>query len=109
MPSVRTVRDVFPAFAGELADLCRSAARSDLAVQIADLPVVARCRCGQKNCAHFYTAPPPDGAYGAGHRNVLLPSKRGLIVIDVVNDRVVGVEVLDRHDVTEILDAYLPR
>jgi hypothetical protein len=108
VPIHRTVREVFPAFVAELEDLCRRAAGVEIADQIAALPVVARCDCGQNNCAHFYTAPPPPGSYGPGHRSVLLPSKRGLIVLDLVGDRVAAVEVLDRRDVKQALDAYLP-
>jgi hypothetical protein len=109
MTARRTVHELFPAFALELEELSRSAGRPDIATQIRALPVVARCTCGQRSCAHFYTAPPPEGAYGDDHSNILLPSKRGLVVIDLVGDRVVGVEVLDRPDVTPLLDAYLPR
>src|SRR5262245_13497833 len=74
----RTVHEMFPGFALELEQLSREGGRPEVASQIGALPVVARCTCGQGNCAHFYTAPPPDGAYGEGHSNLLLPSKRGL-------------------------------
>jgi hypothetical protein len=104
----RTVRDVFPAFVDELVELCRRAGSPELGEQIPELPVVARCTCGQNNCAHFYTAPPPLHSYPPGHRNVVLPAKRGLIVLCVVDERVVAVEVLDRHDVKARLDAHLP-
>lgn len=103
----RTVREVFPAFAIELADLCRRAGRPELGEQIPNLPVVARCTCGQSNCAHFYTAPPPLGSYGTGHRNLVLPATRGLIVLDLVDEEVVAVEVLDRQDVKLALDTQL--
>jgi hypothetical protein len=55
----------------------------------------------------FLTAPPPNGPYGAGHTNVMLPASSGLIVLDVIDDRIVAVEVLDRPDVKPLLDAYL--
>lgn len=103
----QTVRELFPAFAAELETLCRSEGRADLAEQVGALPVVARCDCGQANCAHFYTAPPPKGSYGPGHANVVLPADRGLVVLDVVNGRIAAVEVLDRPDVKQALDGYL--
>jgi hypothetical protein len=103
----RTLREVFPAFVVELADLCGRAGRPELGEQIPELPVVARCTCGQNNCAHFYTAAPPRGSYGPGHRNVVLPAKRGLIVLDLVDEQIVAVEVLDRHDVKVALDGHL--
>jgi hypothetical protein len=102
-----TVRDIFPEFSDELVRLVQSSARPELADQIPSLPVVDRCGCGQSNCALFYTAPRPSGAYGPGHSNVLLDPKKGLIVLDVVEGRVVAVEVLDRPDVKRRLDAGL--
>jgi hypothetical protein len=104
----RTIREVFPAFVVELVDLCRRAGRPELGEQIPELSVVARCTCGQNNCAHFYTVPPPLDSYPPGHRNLVLPAKRGLIVLDLVDEQVVAVEVLDRHDVKQALDAHLP-
>jgi hypothetical protein len=105
--SRRTVQDLFPPFAAELEELCRQEGHDDLAGQVAALPVVARCKCGQGNCAHFYTAPPPRGAYGPGHSNVVLPADRGLVVLDLVNGRIAAVEVLDRPEVKRALDEYL--
>src|SRR4051794_24921248 len=106
--SSRTIGELFPAFAGELEVLAAEAGRSDLVEQIKLLPVLTRCSCGEDNCAHFYTAAEPVGAYGTGHASVLLPSRTGLVVLDVLVDRVVAVEVLDRPDVKAPLDAYLP-
>ena len=39
-------------------------------------------------------APKPDGAYGPGHRNVLLSPPRGSIILDVVRDEIMFVELL---------------
>src|SRR5262245_25067776 len=102
------VVELFPAFADELQRLVERSARPDLAEQVRDLPVVGRCQCGDDNCAHFYTAPPPAGAYGVGHSNVLLAAEQGLVVIDVMGNRIVAVEVLDRPDVKVLLDRYIP-
>jgi hypothetical protein len=103
-----TVGELFPAFALELQSLAVQGGRADLAEQIPNLPVVARCKCGEDNCAHFYTAPPPAGAYGSGHDCLMLPSQAGLIVLDIVDDRIVAIEVLDRPDVKPALDKLLP-
>jgi hypothetical protein len=103
---VRTIQDLLPAFAAELESLTLSAGRSDLIKQIRSLPVLERCTCGQHNCAHFYTEPKPVGPYGAGHTNVMLPSDRGLIIYELVGDRIVAVEVLGRPDVKAVLDGY---
>ncbi len=106
--SRQTVQGLFPQFATEIAELCRRDGHIDLADQVGDLPVVARCTCGEANCAHFYTAPPPKGAYPPDHANVVLPADIGMIVLDVVGGRIVAVEVLDRPEVKRTLDAYLP-
>ena len=103
-----TVREIFPRFVTELEQLIRASSRPELASQVGDLPVVSRCRCGQPNCAHFYTAPPPQGAYSAGHASIPLGAEQGLIVLDIINDRIVAVEVVDRDDVKASLDAHIP-
>ncbi|MFO0587076.1 MAG: hypothetical protein U0441_06050 [Polyangiaceae bacterium] len=105
---VQTIRSVFPAFSRELTELLAASERPDLAPRIADLPVVDRCRCGDPDCAHFYTAPRPKGAYGEGHFNLRLGAATGFIVLDVVEDRIVAVEVLHRPDVKRALDEVLP-
>ena len=102
------VRDVFPEFCEELVTLARRSSQPELADEIPELPVVDRCRCGQLDCAHFYTAQPPDGAYGPGHKNLQLSSESGLIVLDIVGGGIVAVEVLDRPDVRRQLHAALP-
>ena len=107
MPTI-TINDLFPAFVGELSRLVSEAGHPHLSEQIPSLPVVARCNCAQDNCAHFYTAPPPRGAYPPNHTNILLPTDDGLIVVDVIEDRIVAVEILDRPDVKQLLDKALP-
>ena len=103
-----TVSEVFPKFCGELEDLVRSAGHLELIGQIRDLPIVSRCTCGDFGCAHFYTATPPQGPYSPGHSNVLLAAKLGFIALDVVDGTIVAIEVLDRPDVKQTLDAVLP-
>jgi hypothetical protein len=102
------VAELVPDFARELAALVCADGRPDLAAQLPGLVVMSRCTCGDKNCAHFYTAPRPDGSYGAGHTNVMLSSKTGLVVLDLLGTKIVAVEVLDRPDVKGPLDEYLP-
>jgi hypothetical protein len=63
------------------------------------LEIVAKCSCSDDFCASFYTAPKPAGRYGPQHRNLELAPAKGMIVLDLVDDRIVYVEVLYRDDV----------
>jgi hypothetical protein len=83
--------------------------RSDLAQQVPMLVVRDRCRCGDDFCAMFYTAPPPPSgqAWGPDHKNVMLEPTTGDVILDVVQDRIVAVEVLYRPDVRQALLALL--
>ena len=90
-------RDIAPEFAEELAALLLADGQLRLAEQVLAAEVVARCRCEDAFCASFYTAPPPDGAYGPGHDAIPLDPEVGAVVLDVVDGRLRYVEVL-RHD-----------
>jgi hypothetical protein len=53
--------------------------------------------------------PKPEGAYGPGHRNVrLFPDDGAMLILDVANGEIASVELLDRPDVREKLNAVLP-
>jgi len=102
--------ETLPAFAVELRELLVEKGEPDLAAQVPGLPIVDRCRCGDDVCcATFYTQPKPEGGYGSGHRNVrLMPNEGTLLILDVVDGQIMCVEVLDREDVREKLDAVIP-
>ncbi|GAB2745036.1 hypothetical protein [Kitasatospora kifunensis] len=91
------VRDVFPDLVAELATLLEGEGEHDLAICVQDVRLVGECDCGDDFCQSIRTADHPQGQpYGAGHRCVpLLPSK-GMLVLDVVDGRIMYVEVLDR-------------
>lgn len=89
--------DRWPVLGGQLRDALVAEGEESLAAQMETLRVVARCGCGDDFCQSFYTAPKPDGAYGPGHRNVLLdPPWSGMLILDVVDGLIAYVEVLDR-------------
>jgi hypothetical protein len=101
--------DVFPELAAEIADGLRTLAEPEsIATSVAGLRIVDRCRCGVRSCATFYTEPRPKGAYGPGHRNVMLDPRRGMLILDVVDDRIVCVEALDLADLAKRLRAAVP-
>lgn len=97
-----------PELADELEALLRIAGETDLAAQVPGLRIVDRCRCSDDFCSTFYVQPKPDGAYGPGHRNVALEPKTGMLILDVVDEKIAGVEVLYRDDVQRKLQDALP-
>jgi hypothetical protein len=114
----KSVSDALAAMAAELTALLLASDES-VAAQIAQLKLVDRCRCGDSFCATFYTAPRPNlgadlsmqengmSCYGPNHRNVLLVPPRGLIILDIVEQRIMWVEVLYREDIRTALEAVL--
>jgi hypothetical protein len=107
--------DVLPRLANELHGLLEERKEHGLAAQVPMLRIVDRCRCGDDFCATFYTQPKPDftqkrpeGAYGPGHKNILLLPKKGWLILDVVLDNIMCVEVLYRDEVRDDLRAILP-
>lgn len=100
--------DALPAFAAELQRLLTEAGESELAAQVPSLGIFGRCDCGDDFCGTFYTKPKPKGSYGPGHRNVALTPDEGMLILDVVAGEIACVEVLDRKEVREKLDALLP-
>lgn len=91
------VVDVFPRLATEIADTLRREGEHALADQIDTLDVVEMCDCGEDFCQSFYTAPVPDGAWGPGHRNLDPgPPWPGLLILDIVSDRITHIEIIDR-------------
>lgn len=97
-----------PELSVELIRLLVAANESALAEQVASLSIVERCSCGGSHCSSFYTAPKPVGAYGPGHRNVLLEPDHGMIILDVVAERIMQIEILDRDDVFTRMQKILP-
>lgn len=99
---------VLPDLTDELEKLLTSKGEADLAGQVPRLRIVDRCRCGDDFCSTFYVQPKPEGAYGPGHRNVVLDPRVGTLVLDVVNEEIAAIEVLYRDDVRDRLHALLP-
>ncbi|MEE1754436.1 hypothetical protein [Streptomyces sp. SP18CS02] len=91
------IRDVFPDLIAELTALLEVEGERELALCAWDLRLVDQCGCGDDFCQSIRTADHPQGQpYGPGHRCVpLLPSK-GMLTLDVVDGRIMYIEVLDR-------------
>lgn len=91
------VRDVFPDLVAELITLLETEGESELAICAWDLRLVDECGCGDDFCQSFATAAHPEGQpYGAGHRCVPLLPARGMLCLDVLDGRIMYVEILDR-------------
>ena len=100
--------DLFPELSAELEQLLFEQGESELARQVSTLSVVDRCRCGDDFCSTFYALPKPDGAYGPRHRNVSLAPQQGMLILDVVAERIAAVEVLFRDAVRRRLIIEFP-
>jgi hypothetical protein len=100
--------ELIPELAAELEQLLLEQGESALARQVSTLPVTERCRCGDDFCGTFYVLPKPKGAYGPGHRNVSLEPKQGMLILDVVEERIAKVEVLYRDAVRQRLIVEFP-
>ncbi|TWE07842.1 hypothetical protein BKA23_3208 [Rudaeicoccus suwonensis] len=84
--------------ASEIREALRTEGESALADQVDALLVTSPCGCGDTCCQSFYTERKPDEAYGPGHRSVpLRPPHSWMLILDVVDDRIVHVEVLFRE------------
>ncbi len=99
---------VFPSLAEELRDLLERKGDTGLAGQVAALAIVERCRCGDEFCATIYTQPPPKGTWGPDHGTIDLDADQGMILLDVVQGKIVEIEILNRDDIRKTLLAILP-
>jgi hypothetical protein len=89
------VRNVYPELVAELERLLEAEGEHYLAITAHDLRLVAECGCKDEFCQSIRTAEHPEGTpYGSGHRNVLLDPEEGMLILDVVDERIVYVEVL---------------
>lgn len=90
-------RERWPVLAVQIETALRVADEPALAGLLHDLRIVQRCTCEDDFCQSFYTEPPPKTAYGTGQRNVALDAPwPGYLILDVVDDRIMYVEVLHR-------------
>ncbi|KAB2350348.1 hypothetical protein [Actinomadura rudentiformis] len=91
------VREVFPDLVAELVALLEDEGENMLAISAWDLRLVAECGCGDDFCQSFLTEDHPRGQpFGPGHRCVPLMPSEGMLILDVVDERIMYVEVLNR-------------
>lgn len=80
--------DVLPELTRELKELLVKQDELELAAQVSVLRIVDRRRCGDDFCSTFYVQSKPRGGYGPDHRNVELDPKDGMLILDVVGDKI---------------------
>jgi len=97
-----------PEFAGGLQRALELQGEPELAAQIPVLHIVGRCTCHERFCSSFYVQPPPKGSYGPNHRTVRLDHIRGMVLFDVVGEKIAHVEVLGRGDIRAKLRELFP-
>ena len=95
------VREVYPELVKELARLLEDEGERYLSITVHDVRMVARCECGDEFCQSIRTAEHEPGTpYGPGHRNVLLDPEEGMLILDVVDERIMYIEILSRPPMT---------
>jgi hypothetical protein len=91
------VREVFPDLVAELVALLEEEGELELAICAWDLRLIAECGCGDDFCQSFHTEVHPEGQpYGPGHRCLPLSPPEGMLILDVVDGRIMYVEVIER-------------
>ncbi|QKW05022.1 hypothetical protein HUT18_00295 [Streptomyces sp. NA04227] len=91
------LREMFPELVAELADLLEAEGERELALTVRDVRLFGLCECGDEFCQSVRTADhPPGQPFGQGHRCVPLLPAKGMLALDVVHERIMYIEILDR-------------
>ena len=107
MQSVQ-LSEAFSSLAIELQELLIKEGESGLAAQISTAGIVDRCRCGGDFCATFYVLPKPKAPYGPKHRSLVLDPEEGMLILDVLDEKLARVEVLYREEIRRKLLSLFP-
>lgn len=102
------LQNALPDLAEELQSQLADDDQSALASQIGSLRIVDRCRCGDDFCATFYTVAKPKGAWGTNHETIPLDCENCYLNVDVVDGKIVSVEVLYRDEIRARLLQLIP-
>ncbi|MGE5682604.1 MAG: hypothetical protein ACM34K_17185 [Bacillota bacterium] len=98
------LKEALPELASELYDLLMKKNAKILAQQIDSLRIVELCNCGGEFCSTFYTLPKPNDRWDGELYSVELERKNGIIVLDVVDNKIAQVEILFRNDIKRKLE-----
>jgi hypothetical protein len=94
-PDAPLVDEVLPRLASVLREELLRDGELDLAAQVSSLRVQQPCRCKDDFCQSFYTVDHEPGApFGADLRTVPLLAEEAMVNVDVVDGRIVQVEII---------------
>ena len=99
-----SLKDLFSELVEDIRVLLESAARTDLIPSLEKAGIVDKCRCKDDFCSSIYTAEKPTGSWEPDHETVSQKPKNGMINLDVVSDRIVYIEVIDRPDIHKLVN-----
>lgn len=97
---------VLPELAQQLRDGLTELSANDLALSVDQLDVVDRCRCRDPSCGIFYCL--PKELWKGKRLRQVIPRVPCLFAIDVYDEQIACVEILDRPEITEMLDSLFP-
>lgn len=106
MTDAPLVLEVLPALGAELGDLLLKQGEDELAKQVPGLRILIRGRCGDSFCATIHTI--GQGPPIASHRTIPLDPEEGMLIVDVVDEKIATVEVLYRDEVRSVLLRLFP-
>jgi len=98
--------DVMPELADEIREVLFDMGEYKLAKSVAALSLVDRCRCGEVDCATFYTM--ERAKWQDKPLKHVVPGKDDILEVDVLDDTIVCVEILDREEISAVLRRLLP-
>jgi hypothetical protein len=97
------LRNVLPEFAAEVSGALEKRGEAGLARHIENLRILRFDIDGPADAVAIYTEPKPKAAYGSPLRNIQLDVPKGMVILDVVGERIASIEILGRGDIRAIL------
>lgn len=96
--------EALPSLAAELAELLHKAGEERVASQIPMLRLRSRCNCGDDFCATI------DTRAGRPADSIDLEPAEGMMIVDVDDqERILGIEILDRPQYKTAVDALFSK
>lgn len=94
---------VLPAFAAELENALRAQGEEGLAAQISTLRISSLCQCDDDFCSSFHTGERAQTIWRGGRQRITPGLSEGMVILEVVDGKILFVEVLDRVSIRDAL------